>query len=344
MQPSPATEIKKVLLHETQRITSGSTFVHSIVVKNSTASDNYEVQFTDNDGTEILSMAVPATETREFRTSFFADNGLIITGLNDSGVAVTLAYSDDTVPVAAQAYADGKDISFDGSEWLKNKAAGDLLSIENAWSIQCIHKNGFTTLNSYLVSIQSDDSNKNQISWLHNAGATPEAVEVQLRNSGGTIFKNYDWDIDSEVDLNRNFLITWDGTTLTFYSDGVDQVANVTKNTDDAGTMADGLRELAIGNLGTSNFGSLGGDVHSVSVWDVALTAAEVLALHNGGSPEDHDNRFALGNYASEDNLMHYYRLGLDKSDLGRDWGNADALVKIDEDPNDITAADITDY
>ena len=343
MQAATATEVQQVTLEETRRITSGSTFFHGITVSNS--SDlNYEVVFTDNDGTEILSIAVPTSKTIRYKASFFADNGLIITGLNDSGVRVTLAYTDDTVPVAAQAYADDKAISFDGNEWLKNKAAGDLLSITNAWSLQCIHNNDFNTLNSYLVSIQSDDSNKNQIDWQHQGVPATEVVRVQIRDSAGTAFKIYTWDLAINTGTSVNFVITWDGTNLVFYADGVDQVANITKSTDDSGTMADGLREVAFANLGTSDFGDLGANMHSVAMWDVALTAAQVLAVHNSGSPEDLDLRFSSGNYAQEDNLLHYWRLGLDRSDLGRDWGNASALVNVDENSTGTTVADIVTY
>ncbi len=343
MQAAVATEIQKVTLEETRRITSGSTFFHGITVQN--ASDlNYEVVFTDNDGLEILSIAVPTRKTIRYKVSFFADNGLIITGLNDSGVAVTLAYTDDTVPVAAQAYTDGLALSFDGNEWLKNKAAGDLLSIDNAWSIQCIHNNDLSNQNSYLVSIQNDDSNKGSIRWLANGNSSPETVRCTARNTVGGTIKDYLWDIDVVVGTSVNYMVTWDGTDLLFYADGLDQVANVTKSTDNAGTMEDAVREIAFANQGTSDFADLSANMHSVAMWDVALSAAAILALENGGSHADVDARFAIGNYTSEDNLMHYWRLGLDRSDLGRDWGNAAALVNVNEDSTATTAADIVTY
>ena len=343
MQSAVATEIQKVLLHETQRITSGSTFFHNITVKNSTVT-NYEVSFTDNDGTEILSIAVPATKTRAYKVSFFADNGLIITGLNDSGVAVTLTYTDDTVPVAAQSYTDGKAISFDGNEWLKNKAAGDLLSIDNAWSIMVNMNPDFSTLNSYIVSIQNDDSNKGQIQFLHNGADSPETVRGHIRDSAGSTIKDFKWDKDIVVGTNISYMLTWDGTDLKLYLDGVDQGAADTETTDDTGTMADAVREIAFANLGTSDNSDLGANMHAVAMWDVTLTQAEITALDNDGSPEDLDIRFPSGDYAQEDNLMHYWRLGLDKSDLGRDWGNASALVNVDEDSQGVTDADIVNY
>ena len=266
---------------------------------------------------------------------------LTVQNIADSTRAVGwLSIGKDHMPAVPE--IDDKAISFDGNEWLKNKAAGDLLGFGNAWTIQVNMNPDFSTLNSYIVSIQNDDSNKGQIQLLHNASDSPETISVSNRNSAGGAIKAFLWEVDVVIGVNISYVITWDGTDLKLYLDGVDQGTADTLTTDSSGTMEDSVREIAFANLGTSDFGDLGANMHSASIWDVALTAAEILALDNGGVPENVDNRFWLGDYKRPHHLVHYWRMGLDSYNLGRDYGTYP--VDIDEDSTGVTAVDIVDY
>ncbi len=339
MQAAIATETQKVTLEETQRITSGSTFFHGIVVKNSTVTD-YEVSFTDNDGTEILSIAVPANKSFKYPVSFFADNGLIIIGLEDSGVAVTLAYTDDTVPVSAQAYIDTKAMDFATNETLW-KSSDVPLGIGDVWSIQINTKPGSDSIDMYLMSLKEIAGNNNRLD-IHLRGATAnDPVRVLLYNSAGTLFKNYEFASTYTSGTKVSYIVTWNGTNLLFYVDGTLTAPTATA-TDNAGTMTATDRRTAIGS--SSNFTHYTGTIHSISIWNSVLTQAEVTALQNSSSPQNFDNRYDSGNYASADSLQHYWRHGADASDIGRDFGNASTLIDIGDDAVNISAADIVNY
>lgn len=263
--------------------------------------------------------------------------------IGGSTEAITyVSIGQDEVPF--KGIIDGKALDLNGNEWTKNKAAGDLLNIDNEWSIQANLNHDFDVLNSYIISIQNDDSNKGQITMQHRAADSPETVQCQIRNTTGSMIKNFKWNKDIVVGTNISYMLTWDGTDMKMFLDGVDQGTPDTLTSNNSGTMEDSAREIAFGNLGTSDFGDLGANFHSVSMWNVTLTPAEITALDNSGTPENHDNRFSIGAYTRTSNLMHYWRLGFDSYDLGRDYGNAPLLVNVDEDSTGISGADIVDY
>lgn len=244
---------------------------------------------------------------------------------------------------------DDKAIYFIPNIYLKNKVAGALLSIGNTWSIQSNFIPRNSVSQGYVVSIQNDmDGNKGQILILQNGNQDPENIQVLVRrDSTGSYIKNFKWNRDVVVGTKVSYMATWDGTPkeLKLYVDGVDQGEPDQKLTDSStGNMSDQVRTIALGNLGVVNFAALYGDMHSTSIWDVTLSQAEITALDNSGSPDLLDNRFASGDYTSVANLMHYWRIGLDASDLGKDDGNAAILVDIDEDSSGDLAGNIVDY
>jgi hypothetical protein len=244
---------------------------------------------------------------------------------------------------------DTKAIYLQSNIFLKNSADGALLSIGNTWSIQTNFIPRLTTGNAYVVSIQNAVNNQSQIIILENRNQDPENIQVVIRRDtgGGGEIKNFKWNRDSVVDTKISFMVTYDGPThtLKLYLDGVDQGDADVKATDSStGFQSDQVRKIALGNFGTSNFGPLFGDMHSTTMWDVALSQAEVTALDNSGAPDVLDNRFATGDYTSVANMMHYWRLGVDALDLGKDDGNASVLVDIDEDSSGDLAGNIVDY
>ncbi len=340
MQAAIATESTKVTLEETQRITSGSTFFHGIVVKNSTVTD-YEVSFTDNDGTEILSIAVPANKSFKYPVSFFADNGLIITGVRDSGVAVTLSYTDDTVPVSAQAYIDPKAIDFATDETLAN-SSDNPLGFANAWSVQINTKPGSDSISMHLLRLQKDTTTVNLITIHMRGDFANDPVRVTIYTSGGAVIKDYLFNSTYTSGTKVSYVVTWDGTNLNLYADGVLETAN-TKVVDNAGTMTATDRSVYVGSANDTS-AHYTGTIHSTSIWDVVLTQAEVTALQNSGFPQNFDNRYDSGAYVSADSLQHYWRHGADASDIGSDYGNASILIDIGDNASNITAADIVDY
>jgi len=102
-------------------------------------------------------------------------------------------------------------------------------------------------------------------------------------------------------------------------------------------------RRIAIGARDDGSDGWIG-NIHSTSIWNVALTPDEIAAMYNDGSPEDFDNRFDWGDYTSSANLMHYWRHGSNALDVGEDLGNAATLIDVDVDAVNISSSDIVVY
>jgi hypothetical protein len=102
------------------------------------------------------------------------------------------------------------------------------------------------------------------------------SVEARFRNSSGT---NFDI-VATGVTLNtwQHFALTYDGTTLTLYVNGV-----IAGSVAASGTIANTSESLYLGNLvfqGT-NF-LLNGKLDEVSLWSKTLTQAEIDCIYSG--------------------------------------------------------------
>lgn len=91
---APATRLTRVELDAARTISTGSIRVSSVLVCNATAGA-VEVVFTDNDATEILSIAVPANTSFNYNVVWIAVNGLLIASEGDANVSVTVAHGAD---------------------------------------------------------------------------------------------------------------------------------------------------------------------------------------------------------------------------------------------------------
>jgi len=83
------------------------------------------------------------------------------------------------------------------------------------------------------------------------------------------------------------------------------------------------------------------GRIYSVAIWDTdAWVQSGVDQIYNSG-----DGRFDLStnllNYVRAANLQHWWQLGRDDTDIGKDSGNGSPLIDVDDDSANITTADI---
>jgi len=74
-------------------------------------------------------------------------------------------------------------------------------------------------------------------------------------------------------------------------------------------TTTDAARQISIGIDGRDSSGQLDADIHSVSLWDTAISEESVRAVYNGGY-KDLDLRVAHPCYAEAPNLKHWWRFG----------------------------------
>lgn len=234
---------------------------------------------------------------------------------------------------------DGKALFLLVSEYLLN-STNQVMGIANAWSIQVLVSPSSADLNMYLMQLLSSGDSFNKINILLRGTITEDPLRIVLANSTGTNFQDHQWNNTYSVGVKVNYLITWDGTDLLLYIDGVETAPSSTA-TDNAGTMTDSTRAISVGAR-TSGSSQLVADIHSVAMWSVVLDQDAATELENSGTPENLDHRVNKGNYASADDLVHYYRLGLDAGDLGKDSGTAN--IDIGDNAVGVGADDIVDY
>jgi hypothetical protein len=84
------------------------------------------------------------------------------------------------------------------------------------------------------------------------------------------------------------------------------------------------------------------GYLYDCAIWDGAMTAAEALAIYNSGNPLDYSKDSSGIGYTKSADLYHYFRLGYNPADMGKDYGVAagDKWDLMDNAAN-ITTADI---
>jgi len=84
----------------------------------------------------------------------------------------------------------------------------------------------------------------------------------------------------------------------------------------------------------------LDGQIASLAIWNVYLSSAEITTIYNSGSISV--NLAAnSGNYSSASSLLHWFQLGKDSTDIGKDYGYAGTLYDLMDVQVDISAADI---
>ncbi len=235
--------------------------------------------------------------------------------------SIVLDGTRDQVLVSGPAFSPGfqsdlKSVDFSDLEWLQSSAS--TVGIANVWSLSVWWK-PTTTGNAAIFGITEDADDDNDI-FLQYTGS-----EYQIRIDHATTnpFKTYQWPVAAAVVGTWIHLgVTWDGPgqVLTLYENGVEVVP--TKLVDQSLAMTDTARRIKITSDQTGAATGQG-IMHSAAIWNVELTAAEVLSVYNTGSGGAVDLAFDFGSYTSSANLRHWYRLGFAvEPDIGKDYGN----------------------
>jgi hypothetical protein len=187
-----------------------------------------------------------------------------------------------------------------------------------------------------ILHLKPAATNLNRISLVLTDDSNGSAFNVLLHNSAGTLFKDYDFG-SFTVNTWTMLTVTWDGTSLTVYQDGVAQTP--TLNTDNAGTMTDNSRTMLVGAT-TTPAASWAGHIFALSEWTTELAVAEIVEIDAGTSA--FNVRENSGDYVSRATMTHLYDFR-DSGNIGKDYRNQIAGGSHDIDTNaaNITAADL---
>lgn len=138
-----------------------------------------------------------------------------------------------------------------------------------------------------------------------------------------------------------HFVTTWDGSNLNFYKDGIQRSPDSITNDDVIDQNATADKKLFLGKGDFTPERLLGGNIYSVAIWDVAISGSQISSIYNGGGQNLVNLKEDFGDYTSSANLQHWYRLGQDPNNKGKDHGNATA---VDLDVEEGTVSIVTDY
>lgn len=210
-----------------------------------------------------------------------------------------------------------------GSLTFRN-TTNQLIGIGNVWSIAQVWRinstTGPTTVHT-LFNVESSTAGnmENAIRFSILGNEVTDALQILLYDSAGVLFKDYDYDAPiSPATTTEPVLtvITWDGTDLKFYKNGMLQTPSTTA-TDNAGTMTNSLRGISGSQLVKD--GTLSGfESHWLQgIWTTVLTAEEVLALWADGMMRAVDWNINANGYVSADTLLHYWKINHDISGSG---------------------------
>ena len=187
-----------------------------------------------------------------------------------------------------------------------------------------------------ILHLKNSGSNVSRVAFTLTDDSAASAFNVTLWDSAGTLFKDYDFGSFS-VNTWTMLTITWDGTNLTVYQDASAQTP--TLNTDNAGTMNDGGRQVTVGGS-SAQAASWVGQIFSPATWINELTAAEITAIDAGTST--FNLRASSGNYVSHLTLNHLWDFRT-SANIGQDYRNSTTGSARDIDTNaaNISAADL---
>jgi hypothetical protein len=257
--------------------------------------------------------------------------------------------TDDIVPdyPGLPPQEDLQSISFNGTDEDLFNDTPQTIGVANDWSIQALCEPAALTASSMTIfNIRgSSSSTVNNILMSILAFDANDPLSVRITSSSGVLIKRYDFESHFTVGVKVSVLCTWNGTNLITYIDGT-LATPTTLVTDDSGTMSDLTgRKVAIGSRQGEGVPQsfFEGKTNSVSVWDTVLTQAQVTVLENSGSPHTFDNRVDSGAYNASANLVHYWRLGEDSDDIGKDSGTGTA-INVGDDALNMTADDRVVY
>lgn len=148
-------------------------------------------------------------------------------------------------------------------------------------------------------------------------GKRPASLRVMIKDASGTTLKHFGWGDFFKTDVWMHAFIQWNGTALTAYKDGALTTTGVVL-TSVTGTMTDESRQIFMGSAVAGVTATFSGILGHFAMWNSILSPAELVVVYSGGF--DIDLTSASGSYVSTSSLKHYWKPGLDDTNIGKDF------------------------
>ena len=133
---------------------------------------------------------------------------------------------------------------------------------------------------------------------------------------GGTFYTSHNDEGFSDNTKWVNLTVTWDGSDLILYVNGIAGDVTSASGTIDNSTTYN----FHIGGYSNVTSNSYDGQLSNCSVWNTALTQSQVTEIYNEGLPSN------LNSHSAYSNLISWWQLGENSSFNGNDWIVADEI------------------
>ena len=217
------------------------------------------------------------------------------------------------------------------------------IGMAGSWSILMWVKSTEETSgqNSLLVDIGPSAFVSDNAIQLSRQSGGPGFVVTTFGSSNSSLFKSRGFDSFFQLGIWVQIVVTWNGTDILVYKDG--SVVTPDSQVNFPRTLSSPNARVAFGNRYADIVSpqSLEGNNYMVAMWDVALTSTEISDVYNSGDGPTLDLASNFGNYSSSADLLHWWRLGLDSGDIGKDYGNHTTLIDVMTDAVEIDVTDI---
>jgi hypothetical protein len=214
------------------------------------------------------------------------------------------------------------------------------LGITNTWSVGGWVRPGSNAMTSYDIFLALADgaSNVDLIVFAGRGDVAGDPWEILVYDNGAATNKQYRFGAMVQ-DVWTHLMATWDGTNLTVYENGI--VKTATKTVDGAVTQTDSNRDVYVGVNRDAANNHFHGNIQQIAIWDAELSANAIKTIWNQGDGGSFQLDVDQGDYAESGNLQHWWRLGNEIADMGKDYG-AGTAIDIDTNSANISVADIS--
>lgn len=320
-------------------------------------SEAYEVDVLDAPGGNVLrtitsttsangSVVTPSTQSALYDADDMVLDGIVPGDQVHVNIYQISAQVGRGRPLAFTAPAAAQDVSvsFDGSSEYMANTTEQAIGISDTWSMSFWLKFNDLTGVQYPIDIKvgANENARAIVRW--RGDLTPKRLQVIQRNDVGVDRAAHEWnDLVTATGAWHHVAVAFDNSAavadrLTLWLDGV-EVAPDSTSGGGTSTVSDLSRQVHVAAL-TGGFSHFNGLMGPVTVWSALLDqddVDEVFAGKFGFTP-----LLDGGTYDKSASNEHWWRLGRDPTDIGKDSGGGTA-IDIDTNSVGITSADIVE-